>query len=253
MRFDPRIIFPFLFLLCPFLLFSQTEGELCLNIVPKNSFVKIDTTLIDLSEHPSPHCIKLPTGFHEVKIWASGFSVRTEKVEVKSGETTNLNLGLKDVAPDYRAYLSELEKYNKTRLRRSLEMGFMLVVDVGATVFAVNALSGNNFKDYKKSAIDARKIYESTINPGEIEMALETYQTASKAYEEERSKYLRRLAIYGPPALVSYGATYWLIRKHRRKRPAKPVFEELNPLVNVSFNTPEGIGASCEFGLTLKF
>lgn len=233
-------------------IYSQ-NGELCLTIVPANSFVKISGNLVDLSKVGMPHCISLPVGKHKVEVWSEGFEIHEKEIEVKANDKTNLNMGLNQLSPAYEIYQDELTKYHKTRLKRNLEMGFLSVVDIGITIYAVNVYRGKKIKDSETALELAEKGYESAISVEELAERRFIYQEARTKYNDEIPKHNRRLAVATTSILAAYGLTYWAIQKQKKNKPKKPVFNSVNPLVNISAPTGALQGNTCQFGISINF
>lgn len=232
---------------------QSQSGELCMTINPLNSFVKIRGEVIDLSKEQFPYCLKMPVGKYELEIWSSGFDIHKKMVEIKPEKTTQFRLGLHQLSSEFKSYKSELKDYHNLMIKRNLGMGVLFAVDVGVTIYTVNVFRGTYIQDAENRLNQSKDAYSLAITEEEISIAVEDYELASSAYNDERKKQNRRLAIAIPSMIAAYGITLWSIKKQKKNKPIKPIFNSANPLISYQPAGKKLKNGTCQIGFSINF
>lgn len=210
-----------LLLLTTSLLSAQSDGVLNANISPKDALLKVAGEIYD---QEAARSVTLSPGEYIVEIWAPRFATFRDTVVVPAGGRVTYSKGLTVFSEDFKAFREAEREIAGNKTWRNLSMVGLVGLSAGATFLAIN---GNNKQDeHIASAELANRRIERSINPLELELATNEYNTAKDDYDQARSQ-----AVLGTVVAVAgwAGTAYYFIRQLRKKKIARPQYQPKDP------------------------
>lgn len=239
--------------LCGNSIAAQVDGTIKLTISPKNSFVRVNGQVLEVSKE---NTLELPSGEYEIEVWAPRFKVFKENITISPGKELDYRKGLTVLDSSFNDSRDGDVAYRNARLKRNLNIGGIIAVNaITTTIFQVALNSGTDRK--KRDAEVARNNYELAIDPDEIAFWENEYSDTRNRYEKSVDQRNNAIKFGLPVIIAGYGlSTYFLIKLISKKIEQPERYSPENPFLTfVEKYQPSLIASTSQIGLgiNLKF
>jgi len=244
-----KIFFLFFSLLFQISIFGQTLQEVAMQVFPEDSYLKIDSQILVISEQPSPFFLNLKPGKYPIEIWASQFEIFRDTLVVNSS-TRRYSKVLTKRSSSFEKYKKEIGYYNKSRLKRTSITAGLIAANLGALYYCI---VNTRLKKIEKETEKFRALHLNLSTPASLQANRAAFNEANKKYNRNRTIVYLKRSVGIPLVLVSsYFSRKYLKKLWSKKLEAPQMQEDKNPFVfsGLELNTMD---ATCQLSLKFNF
>ena len=209
-------------------LFSSVYSQnLKIQIVPGESFIRINNEVIDLEPTGGLYETTLPEGVYNLEVWAPKMEKYEEVISIKAEETTTFTKALSQVNS---AFLESLRAEKKYGLRKFLGTTTDIAIaglNIGLiSILAIPAADNKYLNDIEEAANN----YENAISVADVNFYEGSYNSLVEKHDK-RAKNKLRVELPVVVTVASLSTVYYIMRA--KNKPIQPApFIDKNPFLN---------------------